>query len=61
MSERKNNQHQDALDIAQIIAAETGDIIKIGDSPGSFYPKLAKAMRQMHEQLEVIRRGVVDG
>lgn len=47
---------KDFEDMAMIIAAETGDIIKLGDR--IWVPKLANAMRKMHEELEEFRKGI---
>ncbi len=48
--------HADATTVAMIVGVETGEIIKIGDLPGSYYPKLARAMVQMHAELTEFRK-----
>ena len=45
----------DALEITMIVSLETGDVIKIGDSADSYLPKLLRALRDMHEELEELR------
>lgn len=46
----------DATTVAMIVGAETGEIIKIGDLPEDFYPKLARAMVQMQAELNEFRK-----
>ena len=46
----------DATTIAIIVGIETGEIIKIGDRPGDWYPKVATAMVKMHAELSEFRK-----
>tara|TARA_R110000868_G_scaffold262381_4_gene520719 strand:- start:4042 stop:4251 length:210 start_codon:yes stop_codon:yes gene_type:complete len=47
---------EDALKIALIVCAETGESIEMGDLPAIWYPKLAKAMVQMFGELQEYRK-----
>ena len=48
---------KEAESIAAIVAAETGEIIKVGELPNDWYPKLMRAMTKMHLELQEVRKG----
>jgi hypothetical protein len=49
-------QLEEAMSIAMIVSMETGELIEIGDGSKEFYPKLLRAITQMHLELQEYRK-----